>query len=309
MRIIVSDSSALGILLAAQLARTKQEVVLLDTDKTRTKRFTADGLRIESSNGGWKSAIMSSTDPHSMKAPDIVFLCAKSYHTEEVLKRIKDILAPETYIVSLQNGLGNLQIINEYASSERVIGGVTYQEAIILGEGHVRIIAKGDTIIGQENGRVLGRIREIASLLTRAGFPTKITKDITSVIWSKLVISAGIDALSAVTRLRKEALVKNEYTREIMRRAVSEAVKVAKRKRVKLNYDDPIQKVEAVCKMSTEDIGTMLRDILEQRPTEIDYINGAIIRQAKSYNIKTPTNEMLTELIKPIEANYTHIVK
>jgi len=154
----------------------------------------------------------------------------------------------------------------------------------------------------------LGGVREISTVLTKANFPTKITKDINSVIWSKLIIDVGMDALSAITKLKNGILVKNEYTREIMRRAVSEAVKVAKRKRIKLIYDDPIQKVEAVCKATADDLSSMLQDILKCRQTEIDFINGAIVRQAKSLNIKTPTNEMLTELVKTLEANYDNVI-
>ena len=94
-----------------------------------------------------------------------------------------------------------------------------------------------------------------------------------------------------------------------MRRAVSEAVKVAKRKRIKLAYDDPIQKVEAVCKATADNTSSMLQDVLNRKQTEIDFINGAIIRQAKSLNIKTPTNEMLTELVKAVESNYGNLIR
>ena len=247
-------------------------------------------------------------NPKEIEKPDAVFICVKSYDTENALKNIKDLLKDDTFVISLQDGLGNLQMLHEYVDSSSMLGGITSQRATLIEDGYVKHTDKGDTVIGQESGKVLGGIREISSLLNKANFPTKVTKDINSAIWSKLIISVGIDALSAITRLRNGALVKNEYTREIMRRAVSEAVKVAKRKRVKLAYDDPIQKVEAVCKATADNTSSMLEDVLSRKQTEIDSINGAIIRQAKSLNIKTPTNEMLTELIKAIESNYNSLI-
>ncbi len=308
MKITIIGPGALGTLLAANLARTKNEVWLLDNDAKRAKKLQAEGVRLEGIGGNYKAKINTTANPKEIDKQDAVFLCVKSYDTENALKGIKDLLTEETYIISLQDGIGNLQMINEYVDTDVMLGGITSQESKLVGDGHVRHTQKGETIIGQKSGKVLGGIREISTILNKANFPTKVTKDINSVIWSRLIINVGINALSAVTRFKNGALVKNEYTREIMRRAVSEATKVAKRKRIKLMYDDPIQKVEAVCRATSDSSSLMLGDVLNQRQTEIDFINGAIIRQAKGLNINTPTNEMLTELVKAIESNYNNLV-
>ena len=304
MKITIVGSGSRGALLAANLTREKFDVWMLDSDARRVKKFLAEGVTLETSSGSSKTKINATTDPKEIKETDAIFLCVKSYDTEGALKSIKGLLGEKTYVVSLQDGLGNLQMISEYVDEKNIIGAVTTQSAILTENGHLKHMTKGTTIIGQENGKVLGGIREISSILNKAISSTKVTKDINSAIWSRLIIDVGINALSAITRLKNGSLLKNEYTREVMRRAVSEAVKVAKRKKVKLTYDDPIQKVEAVCKATAEDISPMLHDILNKTQTEIDFINGAITRQAKSLNIKTPTNEMLTELIKAIELNY-----
>ncbi|MBL7071209.1 MAG: 2-dehydropantoate 2-reductase [Candidatus Omnitrophica bacterium] len=269
MKTAIIGPGPLGTLLAANLSRSKNEVILLDKDIEKEK----------------KSSLIGSSDA--------IFICVKSYDTEAVIKSIKNFIKDNSYVISLQSGIGNLQIISEYVDTGRIIGGITSQ---------------GQTIIGQGSGKVLGGIREISSLLTKANFPTKITKDINSVTWSKLIIDAGINALSAITRLKNGVLVKNEHTRDIMRRAVSEAVKVAKRKKVKLTYDDPIQKVESVCRATADEQSPMLQDLIGRRQTEIEFINGAVIRQAKNLNIKTPVNDMLTEFVKSIEENYKNIV-
>ena len=309
MKITIVGPGALGLLLAASLTRTKNEIWLLDKNAERAKKISEEGIKVENTNANYKAKVSAVSDAKDIGATDIIILCVKSYDTEEALKGVKSLIGDKTYVLSLQNGLGNLQLISEFVDNDRIIGGITYHGAMLIDDVTVRHTGKGETIIGQENGKVLGEIRDIAAILSKAGFPTKISKDINSVIWSKLVINVGINALSAITRLKNGVLVENEYTREIMRRAVSEAVKVAKKKKAKLAYDDPIQKVEAVCKATAENFSSMLQDALDRDMTEIDSINGAIVRQAKSLNIKTPTNEMLTELVKSIEMNYKNLVK
>ncbi|MDP3790394.1 MAG: 2-dehydropantoate 2-reductase [Candidatus Omnitrophota bacterium] len=309
MKIVIVGPGALGLLLAANLSRTKNDIWIFDKDAARAKKLAEDGIKAENSGGSSRVKVNTSSDAKEIGEADIVIICVKSYDTEEALKSAKGVIGEKTYVMSLQNGLGNLQLISEFVDNDKIIGGVTYHGATLIDDTTVRHTGRGETVIGQENGKVLGEIRDIAAILTKAGFPAKITKDINSVIWSKLIINVGVNALSAVTRLKNGALVENEYTREIMRRAVSEAVKVAKRKKARLTYDDPIQKVEAVCKATADNLSSMLQDVLDGESTEIDYINGAIVRQAKSLNIKTPTNEMLVELVKSTEMNYKNIVK
>lgn len=308
MKIAIIGPGALGTLLAANLARGKNEVHLLDNNSGRAKKISHEGIRLEGVSGSYKTKINVTANPKEIGSSEAVFICVKSYDTEDAIKGIKDLFGESTYVISLQDGLGNLQLIREYVDSDNIVGGVTSHASTLIGEGCVRHTGKGETVIGQDSGKVLGGVREISSVLNKANFPTKISKDINSVIWSKLIINVGTNALAAITRLKNGMLVKNEYTREIMRRAVSEAVKVAKRKRVRLIYDDPIQKVEAACRAAADNLSSMLQDVLDHRQTEIDFINGAVIRQAKSLNIKTPTNEMLAELVKTIEANYKNLI-
>ncbi len=308
MKVAIVGPGALGTLLAANLARAKNDVFLLDNSADRAKRLSESQLKAEGAGGNYKTRVNVTTDAKDITGSAAVFLCVKSYDTESAIKAVKDFVKDDAYVVSLQDGIGNLQLISEYIDPERIIGGITSHWAALCGEGWVRHLSKGETIIGQDSGKVLGGIREISSVLAKANFPTKITKDVNSAAWSKLIIDAGINALSAITRLKNGMLVKNEFTREIMRRAVSEGVKVAKRKKIKLAYDDPIQKAESVCRATADMVSPMLQDVLDRKQTEIDYINGAIVRQGKSLNIKTPTNDMLAELVKTIETNYGNSV-
>jgi 2-dehydropantoate 2-reductase len=310
MRIVIVGPGALGCLLAGFLKiRTREDVWLLDNDPERARKIRESGIKIEGISGNFDTKIDIASSPKDIPACDLIVICVKSYSTEEACREIKDIVSEGTYILTLQNGIGNVQILNDYFGAERIIAGITNHGSTLLGAGHVRHAGRADTIIGNSEGKVLGIMKEIAALLTKAGFETKISKDIDSVIWGKLIINVGINALTAITRLNNGRLTEFEETRSLLRAAVQEAARIVKRKRIRLSYDDPIQKVESVCKATAGNVSSMLQDVLRKKRTEIEFINGAIVRQGKSLGIPTPVNEVLTNLVKTIESSYDKAVK
>ena len=305
MKIVIVGPGAMGCLTAAALAhKTKEEVWLLDHQEARAKILTESGISVEGINGPFRANVRANADPAHIGAADLAIICTKSYSTEDACRHIKELVGNKTSILTLQNGIGNVQIIADYFGEDQVLGGITNHGATLLGIGRVRHAGKGDTIIGRLDGKVTGFLRTVQDIFTKAGFETKLSKDIESVIWSKLIINVGINALTAVTRLHNGMLVQYDGTRELLKSAVSEAVKISKRKRIKLFYDDPIQKVESVCAATAGNISSMLQDVLAAKRTEIDYINGAMVRQGKSLGIPTPVNDVLTHLVKTIETTY-----
>jgi 2-dehydropantoate 2-reductase len=305
MKVAIVGPGALGCLISGLLkAKTREEVWLIDRSPERAKRIRQDGITIEGISGSIQAQINVSADSKEVGSCDLVILCVKSYSTEDACKDIKELVSKETFVLTLQNGIGNIQVLNDHFGSDKVIAGVTNHGATLLGAGHVRHAGKGDTVIGMSKGKVLGPLKEIANILSKAGLETKISKDMDSVIWSKLVINVGINALTAITRLKNGMLIEHDGTREILRNAVQEAMKIVKRKRIKLVYDDPIQKVESVCKATAANVSSMLQDVLNNKRTEIDFINGAIVRQGKALGIPTPVNETLALLVRTIEATY-----
>ncbi len=310
MKITVVGPGALGCLIAALLKnRTKDEIWLLDEFADRAKKILLEGVRVEGMSGPFTVKVNATANVKDIGSCDLVILCVKSYSTEDACKGIKDLVSEKTGILTLQNGIGNVQILNDHFGPDRVIAGVTNHGSTLIETAHVKHAGKGDTTIGKADGRVLGAIREVAGILTKAGFETKVSRDIDSVIWSKLIVNVGINALTAIIRLNNGALIEHEECRQILRSAVQEAVKVVKRKRIKLLYDDPIQKAESVCRATSSNISSMLQDVLNKKRTEIDFINGAIVRQAKALNIPTPVNEVLTNLVKMVEKDQEKRIK
>ncbi|MFA4988992.1 MAG: 2-dehydropantoate 2-reductase, partial [Candidatus Omnitrophota bacterium] len=245
-----------------------------------------------------------SSDAREIGKADLALICVKSFDTKKAVERIKPLLQENTKIMTMQNGLGNIEIISELAGEERVIGGVTSEASTLIETGRIMHCGKGESLIGTLSGKTPVEIRQIRESFNKAGLQTKASRDIKSLIWSKLIVNSGINALSAITRLPNGKLTEFEGTKRLLREAVSEAAKVAKRKRIKLVYDDPLAKAEAVCESTAQNISSMLQDILNRRRTEIDFINGAIVRIGQELGITVPTNRLLTDLVKTIESSY-----
>ncbi len=308
MKILIIGPGAMGCLFAGFLSKT-QQVLLLDKNPARAKFINENGIRIEGISGEWQAKVNATADSSSIKEVDLILVCVKSYNTKEAISRAKSLIGDNTLVLTLQNGLGNIEVIGEVAGQERVIGGVSNQGATLLADGHIRHAGRGETVIGRIDGKIPVQLREIREAFNKVGLETRISRDIKGLIWSKLIINVGINALTAVTKLNNGRLVEFEGTARVLRDAVTEAVKVAKKKRIKLIYDDPLAKVEAVCEATATNVSSMLQDVLKQKKTEIDFINGVVVRQGQSLGIPTPVNSVLVDLVKTIESSYNLQVK
>lgn len=316
MRIAVVGPGALGCLIGGSLIKSGEDLWFLDKRAERAKKLNANGIKVEGLSGDYTVKVKVTCDPKEIGISELVIICVKSYDTEEATKAAKPLVGDNTLLLTLQNGLGNIEAISEIVGQEKVIGGVTSHGSTQLGEGQVRHAGKGETIIGrwyQPSGKKgvkkwyipRRRLEDIAAVLKKANFETKVSDSIKEVIWSKLIINVGINALTAITHLKNGGLLEYEWTRNVMRQAVLEAAKVAKRRRINLIYADPIKKVESICSSSAENISSMLQDLLRRQRTEIDYLNGAIVSEGKGLEIPVPVNSVLTDLIKAIEASYS----
>jgi 2-dehydropantoate 2-reductase len=308
MKVVVVGPGAIGILLAGLLSKSKEDVWLLDKDADRAARIKKNGLRCEGLTSFKIASPKITSHPEDVKDADVWFICVKSYDTKNVLKKIADHVAPQASVLSLQNGIGNGELLIERLGGARILLGTTHMASTLLEEGSVRHAGEGETVIGRFDGTMSVTLKDVRELFLKSKLPIKISKDINGVLWSKLVVNVGINALSGILRLKNGRLIQSENSHKILREAVTEAVKVAKRKRIKLMSDDCLAKAESVCEATAENVSSMLQDILNKKRTEIDFMNGVIVRQGESLGVKTPVNALLVDLIKTIESHYSHIV-
>ena len=196
-----------------------------------------------------------------------------------------------------------MEILGNIFGKNKVLGGVTAEGATLLGPGKIKHAGRGGIIIGPEIDSS-GLLEKLVFALNAAGFKTRTAKDIDNLIWGKLIINVGINALTAITRLKNGHLAQLDGTKSIMKEAVKEAVRVAEAKNIKLPYPDPFQRVIEVCEATSENIASMLQDVLKEKTTEVDYINGAVVKEGKATGIPTPVNSTLVSLVKTIEETY-----
>ena len=306
MKIVIVGPGAMGCLFAAFLSKSKEELWLLDKNKDNAAKINGIGITLEGASGTWQAKPKTTTNVQDIGKADLILICVKSFHTKQAVEQIKPLLQQNTKVMTLQNGIGNIEIISELAGEDKVIGGITSEGATLIETGKIRHAGGGETIIGTLDGKAPVEIRGIRELFNKVGLQTKMSRDIKGLIWSKLIINVGINALTAITRLPNGKLIEFEGTKRILRDAVTEATRIAKRKRIKLIYDDPLAKVEAVCEGTSANISSMLQDVLKKKRTEIDFINGVIVRLGQELGIAVPTNKLLLDLIKTIESSYEH---
>ncbi|MFA5145157.1 MAG: 2-dehydropantoate 2-reductase [Candidatus Omnitrophota bacterium] len=304
MKIVIAGPGAMGCLFAAFLSKSKEEIWLLDKNKERALKLAQNGISIEGVSGKWNAKVKSTADPKDIGAADLIIISTKSYDTKAAITQAKPLIGDKTGILTLQNGIGNIETISEVSGPDNVIGGITNLGSALIDDTHIRHAGYGETIIGKIDGSTPVILRNIRELFNKMKLETKISRDIKSILWSKLIINAGINALSALTRLHNGRLIEFEGTRRILRDAVTEAVKIAKRKRIKLIYDDPLAKVEAVCEATSGNVSSMLQDVLRRKRTEIDYINGVVVRLGQELGIPVPVNTILVDLVKTLESSH-----
>lgn len=302
MNFLVVGPGAMGCLFASRLKKAGHHVMIVDHKPERADFINKSGILIEGAAGEERVRVPVVTG-RVPEETDVALICVKANQTREAAEEISSWLDLRAVILTLQNGLGNLELLEEVFGKERVLGGVTAEGATLLGPGHARHAGRGQTIIGPA-GPADGPVAKIVSAFEDAGFDTRSTDAVENLIWGKLLVNVGINALTAITRLKNGRLPAIEGARTVMKMAVGEAESVANAKGINLPYPDPFERVLEVCRATAENKASMLQDVLGQRITEIRFINGAVVREGKKSGIPTPVNLTLTSLVSAIQETY-----
>jgi 2-dehydropantoate 2-reductase len=302
MRVCIIGSGAMGSLFGGKLALAGMDVVLHDVFREHVEQVASEGLVIEDAATGEATVARpaASTDPAAARGADVLIIFVKSTATEEVAARFAPLAGERTITLTLQNGLGNEAIISSHFGPGRTAAGVTSQGATFLGPGRVRHAGKGPTHICMSDGRN-EKLVPLREALEKAGFETHVSDDVAGLVWSKLVINVGINALTAITGQVNGRLVESEETRSIMADLVREAVSVARARGIALSYDNPVEVVCDVARKTGANRSSMLQDFDRHRPSEIEVMNGAIVREAARVGVPVPVNETITRVVRAME--------
>jgi 2-dehydropantoate 2-reductase len=302
MKIAIIGSGAMGSLFGGMLALSGCDVLLYDIFREHVEKVAAEGLAIEDAATGAVTVArpQASTDPGATEGADVLVIFVKSTATEEAAAQFARRARKDAIVLTLQNGLGNEEILTRHFGSGRTAAGVTSQGATFLGPGRIRHAGKGPTHICMSDGRN-EKLAPLCRALERAGFETHVSADVASLVWSKLVINVGINALTALTNQPNGKLLESDDTRAIMADLVGEAVAVAVARGIPLTHGDPLAVVFDVAGKTGANRSSMLQDFDRKRPSEIEVMNGAIVREAQKAGIAVPVNATITRLVRALE--------
>jgi len=301
--IAIVGAGAMGSLYGGKLAAVTP-VTLLDPWADHVAAIQREGLRITELDGReLVVSVPATTDPDSVPPADLAIIFAKSHATEGASRWAALFLKPDGIALTLQNGVGNAETMAAVLGEARVVAGVTAHGATLLGPGRVRHAGRGLTHIATRPA-VAGPLRDMAHLFEQAGFEVRLADNLDSLVWGKLIINVGINALTALLRVPNGQLAESPAARALMAQAVEEAVAVCQAKGIALPYDDPLERTLQVARATGTNRSSMLQDVLRGVPTEIGVINEAIVRQGEGLNIPTPVNEFIVTVIRAIEQSY-----
>jgi 2-dehydropantoate 2-reductase len=307
MKIGIIGPGAMGCLFAGIFADSGNDVWLLDYNLQRSKYLVSNGITIQGLANKKNIKVHSTIQQPRAKDLELIIISVKSYDTESAVKYWLQGVQ-NTIILTLQNGIGNVEIIQKYLEKNMLFAGTTSEGATLLETGSVNYAGRGKTVFGCISGAG-GDInksisQKILDVFKNAGFQTEITQRVQDTLWTKLVINTGINALTAILKVKNGNLLKSEYAMDIMSCAVKETVAVGTKIGIQFLFSNMVKKTHNVAQLTQDNRSSMLQDVLAKRRTEIDAINGAVVRYAQQVNIQVPVNTFLWKEIKALESLY-----
>jgi len=295
--LLIVGTGALACLFAARLAAAGVQVTLLGTWPEGLEALRTCGVRIVDADGSEQAyPVRATSDPADCVGARFALALVKSWQTERAARQLAECLSPNGLALTLQNGLGNREKLAQALGAQRVALGVTTTGATLVGPGRVRPGGEGTVSLGAHP-----RLSTLAHLLQRAGFAVEIVQEADDLMWSKLVINAAINPLTALLRLPNGELLARPSARTLLAATARETATVAAALGLHLTYPDPVAAAEAVARRTAVNTSSMLQDVLRGAPTEINAICGAIVAAGEQCGVPTPVNRTLWLLIKALE--------
>ncbi len=297
----------MGSTLGSVLAKAGNDVTLIDVWKDAIVAINRDGLKVQNKTGDISvHKVRAVTSPAELAGPaDLLLVFVKCYHTAEAVKSALPLLGPNSTVLSLQNGWGNGPRIAEIVGQERVVLGVCYHSATVLGPGHVLHAGQGKTFIGEMDGAVSPRVLAIAEAFSKAGLEIEASAQVLKEIWSKLALNVATLPTQSTIKLTAEELPNTPDMQNLMRALLLEVVAVAQVQGIALDFTERWSAITGLLRrLAPNTKGSMLQDVENHRRTEIDVMCGAIIEAGQRLGIATPYNHAMLWLVKALEANY-----
>jgi 2-dehydropantoate 2-reductase len=296
MNVVILGAGSIGSLFGALLSKNcnvtlvgrKNHVNAIIKFGLSIKGITKLNLKIEAIDSVEKVKIF----------PDLLILTVKSYDTENAVKQARSIIKENTTVFSLQNGLDNIDKIKKYVNPEKIIAGVTTHGAFFSKPGEIHHTGKGTTVLGKLSGKKTEQLDEISSLFNQAGIKTITSQTIIKDIWSKAIVNSCVNPLTTFFQCKNGYLLENPILEHLIEIICEESINIANTQKLDFSYNEMIEHTRDVVNNTSENFSSMLQSFKKDRRTEIDSINGKLVKIGKNNGVDVSLNEMLVYLIK-----------
>lgn len=295
MKIAVMGAGAVGCYYGGMLARAGNEVVLVGRP-AHVEAFRKDGLYMETQAFRERVSVRGSTEASAVRGAQLVLFCVKSTDTESAGAAMAPHLEKDAAILTLQNGVDNAERLATVVP-QVVVPAVVYVATEMAGPGHVRHHGRGELLIGPSRAS-----EDVVALFAKAGVPVQISPNVAGALWAKLVVNCAYNALSAITQLPYGRLVSQAGMPAIMQDVVTECLAVARAAGVEVQ-GDMREAVPQIAKTMAGQFSSTAQDLARGKPSEIDYLNGFVVRKGEALGVPTPVNRVLQSLVKALEGS------
>ena len=300
MKIAVIGAGAMGSIYGSHLS-LNNEVCMVDTAKAVVEHISREGICLEE-NGGqnvYRPRAVVSTE--GMEPVDLVILFVKSLYSRAAMVANHSLIGPDTYVLTLQNGSGHEDILEEFVPRERIIIGTTEDNGAVLGMGHIRRGGVGNTNVGmltEDREQFLPRLKEAFDC---CGFNVRIHDNIRQLIWDKLFTNVSLSAVTGILQVDMGYIADNEHAWNMTERLIREAASVARGLGLRADDEEILEKVKKTSRMSPNGCTSIRADLRDGRRTEVDTISGSVVRAARKCGVPAPTHEFVVEMVHAME--------
>ena len=308
LNVAVLGAGAMGCLFGGLLAEKGLKVTLIDVWKEHIDAINKNGLKMDGFGGDRFIKISATNDPKSISPVDVVIVMCKATALEQALTNAKNIVGDKTVLMSFQNGIGHEAIMQNIVGVNKVLGGTTTQASNILGPGHIKNHASLPSWIGEYEGGLSDRVKDIAETFTAYGLETIASDNVKKRKWMKLFALTAVGPLSAIFDMHHTELYvtnkESKLARELGKQIILETRKVAQADGVEVSEDECLEMFLKIVDSNQTNKSSMAFDIQYKRKSEIDFINGSVSKTGKKHGVLTPLNDMLYKIIKVKEGSF-----
>lgn len=302
MRIAVIGAGAMGSIYGSRLS-LKNEVFLVGTNKAVIDIINQNGLILEENGQNNKYFPKAVNSTQGLKSVDLIILFVKALYSRSALEANKNLIAPDTYLMTLQNGSGHEDILSDFVPKERIIIGTTEDNGAVLSPAHVRHGGKGNTNVGMLVDDAEKFLPKLKEAFNSCGFNVKIHENIQQLIWNKLFVNIAFSAVTGILKSEMGFIAGCEYAMNLSKKLLHEAVSVAHAMGLEADEEKLLEEIKSVSENSPNGVTSICADLRAGRKTEVDTISGSVVRAAKKYKIDVPCHEFIVNMIHAME-NY-----